>query len=136
MYDKNDIDKAKIILEEENITARKQQIMGNPKKTNFLTLNDFKTLVETQKEKKFMILQQQILDVTKFTNEHPGGSRLIQLYHGKDATKAFYGHLNNHTKSARMLVDKLTMGQLVEKENLKDLVIAPAAEEETIKKFV
>jgi len=42
-------------------------------------------------------------DVSKFHERHPGGSKLMKAYKGKDATSEFNGGLNVHTQSARFL---------------------------------
>ena len=37
----------------------------------------------------WVIIGKQVLDVTKFLPDHPGGKRAITLYAGKDATEEF-----------------------------------------------
>jgi cytochrome b involved in lipid metabolism len=51
------------------------------------------TLDEVKKHNKdtdcWVILHNQVYDVTKFLNDHPGGKKAILLYAGKDATTEF-----------------------------------------------
>ena len=51
------------------------------------------TLEEVAKHNKendcWVILFDDVYDVTKFLNEHPGGAPAIMLYDGKDATEEF-----------------------------------------------
>ncbi|KAI9331174.1 fatty acid desaturase-domain-containing protein [Obelidium mucronatum] len=62
--------------------------------------------------KEWILLDGYVLDVSKFKGTHPGGVKLIETYEGKDATKAFYGVLNNHSKSARTMVDMLRVAKV------------------------
>ncbi|PHH59979.1 hypothetical protein CDD81_2338 [Ophiocordyceps australis] len=38
----------------------------------------------------WLIVENNVYDVTKFMDEHPGGSRVLQRFAGKNATKAFW----------------------------------------------
>lgn len=60
--------------------------------------------------KKWFLINGKIINVERFIHQHPGGQKLIFNYIGKDATRGFYGNLNNHTKSARAMLDELTVG--------------------------
>eukprot|EP00438_Fugacium_kawagutii_P019656 Skav214906 [mRNA] locus=scaffold4992:2772:2975:+ [translate_table: standard] len=37
----------------------------------------------------WVIVGDQVLDVTKFLNDHPGGKKSIMMFAGKDATEEF-----------------------------------------------
>jgi stearoyl-CoA desaturase (delta-9 desaturase) len=41
-----------------------------------------------------------IHDVSAFTEEHPGGARLIDKFIGNDATTAFFGGVYEHSNAA------------------------------------
>ncbi|KAJ2986591.1 hypothetical protein HDV02_006648 [Globomyces sp. JEL0801] len=56
------------------------------------------------------------VDVSDFKNQHPGGETLLTKYIGKDATKSFYGVLNNHTKSARQMMIDLRVARVESKK--------------------
>lgn len=51
------------------------------------------TIQEVSKHNKdtdcYVVLHNQVYDVTKFLNDHPGGKKAIMLYAGKDATTEF-----------------------------------------------
>ncbi|KAJ3252692.1 hypothetical protein HDU77_005013 [Chytriomyces hyalinus] len=53
-----------------------------------------------------------VLDVRAFRSEHPGGQKVVDIYLRKNATKAFYGVLNNHSKSARSMVEMLRVAKI------------------------
>ncbi|CAF0786536.1 unnamed protein product [Adineta steineri] len=53
-----------------------------------LTLADVKKLAEDP-NKCIMIIHNHVYDVTKFSEEHPGGEEVLKEQHGKDASDAF-----------------------------------------------
>lgn len=111
---------ALIIAQQDELNAARKALWAPPASGNY-TLSDFHKLVESNPTKEYMIIRDQVLEVTGFARDHPGGPRYIKMFAGKDATHDFYGSLNNHTKSARLLVDDMTIGKLVPD-------VAPAAE--------
>ena len=50
-----------------------------------------------------IIVNGDVLDISKFCNIHPGGKQVLLDYAGKDATKAFY-ELHRHEVSYRISV--------------------------------
>ena len=42
-----------------------------------------------KKDDVWVIVDRQVLDVTKFLPDHPGGEKAILLYAGRDATEEF-----------------------------------------------
>jgi len=41
------------------------------------------------KKRIVMIIDHHYFDVTDYADQHPGGRRILEKYHGKDATRAF-----------------------------------------------
>ncbi|KAJ3325838.1 hypothetical protein HDV06_002223 [Boothiomyces sp. JEL0866] len=73
------------------------------------------TMEEFHKEceaNELIIIDGFAIDVSEFKNEHPGGDKLITSYLGKDASKSFYGVLNNHSKSARQLMGDMRVARV------------------------
>lgn len=56
------------------------------------------------------MLPWQVLNVTGFLDEHPGGEEVLLEYAGKDVTRAFDDV--GHSKAAQNLVSKFQVGQL------------------------
>lgn len=53
-----------------------------------------------------------IIDVTKFAKDHPGGSKILQKYHNKDATEAF-NEIKGHCESIVVdMMDKCCIGKI------------------------
>ncbi|KAL6907004.1 cytochrome b5-like heme/steroid binding domain-containing protein [Trichoderma evansii] len=42
----------------------------------------------------WLIVEDGVYDVTKFLDEHPGGSKILKRFAGKNATKAFWKYHN------------------------------------------
>ncbi len=59
------------------------------------------------------------VDISEFKEEHPGGFKLVTNYIGQDATKSFFGVLNNHTKSARQIMKDLRVAKVVQLPRLE-----------------
>lgn len=51
-------------------------------------------------------------DVSKFTDSHPGGKKILLAYFGADATNAFNGAVYNHSYAARHLLDTFRVAKL------------------------
>jgi len=51
-----------------------------------------------KKEKIIIIIDDYKFDVTEFAKDHPGGSKILQKYHNKDATEAF-NEVKGHCES-------------------------------------
>ncbi|KAJ1568698.1 hypothetical protein HK096_005618 [Nowakowskiella sp. JEL0078] len=106
--DKMEIEKAKIQVMESKIQTGKKELNWGPDVTTLptISLEEFSTRASEVAKKGgcLVTLDGYVLDVSKFLPEHPGGEQLLLSYSGKDITKAFYGILNNHSKSARTLV--------------------------------
>ena len=78
-----------------------------------------------QGNRKLVILDDLVLDVTLFANSHPGGRFLIEKNAGKDISKFFHGGYNleplnggwnhKHSNYARKIVNSLIVARLSEK---------------------
>lgn len=76
--------------------AIQQTVSSNvtpPKETSAKTADKEFTLEEVAKHDKpddmWVAVNGQVLDVTKFKNEHPGGEDAIAVYGGKEASEQF-----------------------------------------------
>ncbi|KAH7326087.1 cytochrome b5-like heme/steroid binding domain-containing protein [Stachybotrys elegans] len=64
-------------------------------------MSDSYTIAEVAKHKDdangyWLIVENEVYDVTKFLEEHPGGAKILKRYSGKDATKPFWKYHNEH----------------------------------------
>ena len=88
----------------------------------FLTSDEFDQRI--QRGSKLVIIDDLVVDVGEFMNDHPGGNYLLKHNIGKDVSKFFYGGysldgnvlgVNSvghfHSNFARKLVNKLTIAK-------------------------
>ncbi|XP_073967812.1 cytochrome b5 [Bombus fervidus] len=66
------------------------------------------------KDKTLFIIHDNVYDVTKFLNEHPGGEEVLLDHGGKDASEDFDDV--GHSKDALDLMNNYKVGELVEEE--------------------
>lgn len=66
------------------------------------------------KDKTLIIIHDNVYDVTKFLNEHPGGEEILLDHGGKDASEDFDDV--GHSKDALDLMKTYKVGELVETE--------------------
>uniref|UniRef100_A0A0N5BF44 Cytochrome b5 n=1 Tax=Strongyloides papillosus TaxID=174720 RepID=A0A0N5BF44_STREA len=62
----------------------------------------------------WIIINNQVLDVTKFLDEHPGGCEVLLEHAGGDATEAFEDV--GHSTDARQMLPEYILGDIVEEE--------------------
>ena len=58
-----------------------------------MSIEDYEKELENG-NRKLVVLDDLVLDVTRFANSHPGGRFLIEKNSGKDISKFFYGGYN------------------------------------------
>lgn len=77
-----------------------------------------------------VILDELVLDVTEYMDNHPGGRFVMEHNNGRDVSKYFYGGYSmdgnliykgakshNHSNIARATVESLTIARLVHNKN-------------------
>jgi len=62
----------------------------------------------------WIVIHNNVYDVTTFLNEHPGGEEVLLEQSGKDATESFEDV--GHSSDARELMKRYKIGQLIEAE--------------------
>jgi len=78
--------------------------------------------VADHKDKKsaWIIIHNQVYDVSKFLDEHPGGEEVLLEQAGKDATENFEDV--GHSSDARDLMKQYLIGELAEEDKTKKKV--------------
>ncbi|KAF8857411.1 cytochrome b5 [Acephala macrosclerotiorum] len=64
----------------------------------------------------YIIIDENVYDVTGFVDEHPGGAKILKRVAGKDATKQFWKYHNESV--LKKYSDKLKIGTVGEKAKL------------------
>ncbi|CDW87608.1 cytochrome b5-like heme steroid binding domain containing protein [Stylonychia lemnae] len=100
-------------------------------KSRLISLYQFNQLVAHGRQ--FVILDDKVIDVETFFDNHPGGRSLLKLNIGRDITKFFYGayefkNINNvdikncHSSLGYQLATQMTVGRLENNYNQEYLV--------------
>lgn len=66
---------------------------------------------------KLIIINGVVHDISEFIPEHPGGSRIIEPFAGKDGTKAFSGGVYYHSNAARNLLSTFRVAVTAKNDN-------------------
>jgi len=82
---------------------------SNPKKFTKKEVADHK-----DKKSTWLIIHDNVYDVTEFLEEHPGGEEVLLEQAGKDATEHFEDV--GHSTDARTLMKQYCIGELVDAE--------------------
>lgn len=73
-------------------------------------------------KRALVVIEGIVHDVTPFIHNHPGGTALVQLSIGKDATQAFNGAVYSHSQAARNLLATMRIAMLSSNEQVKQTV--------------
>ncbi|KAG5671071.1 hypothetical protein PVAND_001285 [Polypedilum vanderplanki] len=88
--------------------------------TKLFSLKDIAT--KNSNKGAYLVIHNDVYDVTNFLNEHPGGEEVLLEQAGKEATEAFEDV--GHSTDARELMKKYKIGELVESER-KNIPVKP-----------
>jgi len=64
----------------------------------------------------YIIIDENVYDVTGFVDEHPGGAKILKRVAGKDATKQFWKYHNEGV--LKKYSERLKIGTVAEKAKL------------------
>jgi cytochrome b involved in lipid metabolism len=66
------------------------------------------------REDLYLIIKDEVYDLSKFAGEHPGGEEILIEYAGKESTEAFNDI--GHSQDAKDIMKKYRVGTIVEAE--------------------
>lgn len=73
------------------------------------------TLVQRAREgEKLIVIEGTVHKLDDFVSRHPGGSRILEFWNGRDASSAFNGSVYKHSKGARNLLANFRIAKLHE----------------------
>ncbi|KAL6427120.1 hypothetical protein ACFW04_009346 [Cataglyphis niger] len=70
----------------------------------------------------WIVIYDNIYDVTDYITQHPGGTELIEEYAGKDATNGFDDF--GHSSDAKKILKEYLIGELEENKEGKPIIIS------------
>ncbi|TPX75106.1 hypothetical protein CcCBS67573_g03621 [Chytriomyces confervae] len=112
-YPENEINKARVTTMEALAREARKKLDWGPSVDSLPILSwNVESISQSVGHDVWIGLDGFVLDVRAFRSEHPGGQKVVDIYLRKNATKAFYGVLNNHSKSARSMVEMLRVARI------------------------
>ncbi|KAJ3143195.1 hypothetical protein HK101_003220, partial [Irineochytrium annulatum] len=113
----NEIAKARVLVREQAIAAERAKLDWGPPLDSLPVISRAEVRRAWEQDgRRWFILDGCAVDVGDFMGRHPGGEGLLKGFLGRDATKAFYGNLNNHSMSARTFVAMMRVARVEEGE--------------------
>lgn len=77
-----------------------------------MTMKDFTQRCE--KGESLIIIDDWVINIRPYLDQHPGGQEILQEFIGRDATLAFSGGLNHHSQAARLIAMKHRIAKIYE----------------------
>jgi len=112
-FPENEVRKGSFMIKEKLLNLEKKEINWGVDLKDLPTFSLEEVVSEVKNNgKKWVILDQIVLDVEGFVDEHPGGSKLLRAYYGKDITAAFNGEIHDHHNAARNLTTHMRVGSI------------------------
>ena len=102
---------AKLLTLEAKLNKEREAITFEPRDDTLPVLS-ISSISKYLSHDSWTIIDGYVLDIGSFISQHPGGEGLLRGQLGKDATKSFYGNLNNHSRSARQLMKMLRVARI------------------------
>ena len=103
-------------LEREKIQDTPAKVPGHKVRNGYSLETTFYTKEEVAKHYKkndgWIIINQQVYDVTGFIERHPGGTAIISAYLGRDVTKEFFRITAHSHPKIHKLLEKMKIGSL------------------------
>ncbi|CCE92568.1 uncharacterized protein TDEL_0E03250 [Torulaspora delbrueckii] len=90
-----------------------------------MTPQQFTELAKQQyanNKRALVVIEGIVHDVTPFIHSHPGGTALVKISIGKDATQAFNGAVYLHSQAARNLLATMRIAMLSSSEQVENTV--------------
>ncbi|KAJ3363973.1 hypothetical protein GGF32_003071 [Allomyces javanicus] len=108
----NEVQKGRLIMRQKRLDKWRAQLdWGAPVESLPLWSVD-RWHEELKLNPMMLVIDGIALDVSLFIHDHPGGTKWIKLYLGKNATRAFNGGIYMHATAARNLMSRLRVARV------------------------
>lgn len=114
-FPQNELLKARLQVKQQRLDEAKKMVdWGKPLET--LPEMSWKEVEAAADDgsKTLIVIDGVVHDCSRFRTQHPGGTKILEFWNGRDATQAFNGEVYNHTKAARNLLSHLRIARLKE----------------------
>jgi len=114
MMTTNEIEKAELQMQQRVLDQETASLFGTEKPLPHMTWEDIK--LRTEKGEKIIVIENMVLDVKNFVDQHPGGRQTLLNIVGRDVTSLFKGvdAEHQHTKDAYKFLDAMRIGVIRE----------------------
>lgn len=114
-FSQNAIEQGLLQQQQKKLDKLKKQLnWGKP--VQELPVMDFEHFSKVAKQEGLILISGIVHNCKQFIKEHPGGQALIRASLGKDATKAFNGHVYAHLNAAHNLLATMRVAVLQDSE--------------------
>ncbi|KAJ7262041.1 delta 9-fatty acid desaturase protein [Mycena rebaudengoi] len=127
VFPDNEVRKGQFTMQLKRLRETQESLVWPPD-SNDLPVINWQSYQLQSLERPLILISGFIHDVSTFTEEHPGGARLIDKFIGNDATTAFFGGVYEHSNAAHNLLSMKRVGILYGgiAHVLDDKVVPPA----------
>jgi stearoyl-CoA desaturase (delta-9 desaturase) len=108
----------KLDKQQEELNVKRQALNWGPE------VEELEFIDRSKVTKDHIIIDGIVHDVKEFVNEHPGGEAIMKPFLGRDATKAFYGGVYNHSNSGRNVLKTLRKFRVRADNHVGDEIVA------------
>jgi len=114
-FPKNEMLKAKLQVKQQKLDELKKRIDWGTPLDQLPTMTWKEVEYETKNRGRVLIVLDNVVhDAEQFLHQHPGGSKILTFWSGRDASQAFNGLVYKHSKAARNLIAHLRVAKLRE----------------------
>lgn len=91
---------------------RLSEMSSDNKTINYYTIEEVAKQTDPN-HSLWMVIDDDVLNLTEFFEKHPGGQDVLRNFAGKDATTVFH---SSHSKNAKQLAKSFIIGKLAYRE--------------------
>lgn len=114
-FPNNEIIKARVQVQQQELDAIKNKIDWGQSISSLEPMEWETVRARVEKGETLVVIEGVVHKVDDFLSMHPGGSKILEFWNGRDATKAFNGEVYRHSKAARNLLAHFRIARLNEK---------------------
>lgn len=109
-----EIEMARIVTTEDKISEEKRKYDWGIEDAKLpkMTMAEMESLVLNE-DRKLIVINGYICDISEYMAQHPGGTKVLKYYLGKDASDAFNKGMNIHSRAAKTRIHLLKIARLV-----------------------
>lgn len=111
----NEVQKARVQVQQEELDLMKKGIDWGHDLSTLSTMSWATVAKRVEQGETLIVIDNVVHKIDDFVSMHPGGSKILEFWNGRDATNAFNGEVYKHSKGARNLLAHFRIAKLLEK---------------------